>query len=437
MGLFQWLKSLFAPGPVVRDVSGLTRDAVGDHAATRQEVVDTSGQPLKPGNLRRTIRDPRLLPKPKPSQALRWVRPKPKILPRDEADRLFSETLRTRDRNIRDLAPDVEQLQRQGLPVWTNEGEVAEALGLTVKQLRHYSIHRQRETTLHYVTFAIRKRSGGQRLIHAPKRRLKAIQRSLHEQLVSKLPVSPFAHGFRKGRSVATNAAPHVAKPVVIKLDIADCFPTIHVGRVRGLLIAYGYSYPVAQTLAVLMTEPPRQPVEIDGKLFHVPVGPRVCVQGAPTSPALCNAILRRLDHRLAGLARKHGFDYTRYADDLTFSGHDLTKIKLLITIAARIAREEGLPLNLKKTRVLRAGQRQTVTGVVVNKTVGLSRQDRRRLRATLHQRRQANDPDPLKDRQLQGMLAYLLMLNPTQAAALVTKAAGGEHFISGNPPRG
>ena len=222
-------------------------------------------------------------------------------------------------------------------------------LGLTVGQLRHYSIHRQRETTPHYVTFAISKRSGGQRQIHAPKRRLKAVQRNLHEQLVSRLPVSPFAHGFRKGHSVATNAAPHVGKPVVIKLDIADCFPTIHVGRVRGLLIGYGYSYPVAQTLAVMMTEPPRQPVEVDGQLYHVPVGPRVRVQGAPTSPGLCNAILRRLDYRLAGLARKYGFEYTRYADDLSFSGHTLTDIKPIVTIAARIAREEGLPLNRER----------------------------------------------------------------------------------------
>src|SRR5262249_46272647 len=159
---------------------------------------------------------------------------------------------------------------------------------------------RQRDVISHYVTFAIRKRSGGQRLIHAPKKRLKAIQRALHEQLVSRLPVSEFAHGFRPGHSVATNAAPHVGKAVVIKLDIADSFPTINLGGVRGLLIAYGYSYPVARPLAVLMTEPPRQRVEIDGKVYHVPVGARVCVQGTPTSPGLCNAILRRLDHRLA-----------------------------------------------------------------------------------------------------------------------------------------
>jgi retron-type reverse transcriptase len=168
------------------------------------------------------------------------------------------------------------------------------------------------------------------------------------------------------------------------------------------------------------MTEPPRQPVEVEGKLYHVPVGPRVCVQGAPTSPGLCNALLRRLDHRLAGLARKHGFDYTRYADDLTFSGDDVAKVKLLITIAARIAHDEGLPLNRRKTRVLRAGQHQTVTGVTVNQTAGLSRQERRRLRAALHQESLSETRDPVVARKLRGKLAYLHMLNPAQAEALM-----------------
>ena len=426
MKVFTWLKSWFEAKPVVRDVSRLTAPLVGADATTSLEVVDTTNRPLRPNGLRRIVRDPRLLPKQKPPRAPFSSWKKPKIMSRDLADRLFSNTLRTRDRNIRDLAADQTQLSRYDLPLWTEEADVANALGLTVKQLRHYSIHRQRETTPHYVTFAIAKRSGALRLIHAPKRRLKAIQRKLHEQLVSKLPVSPFAHGFRPGRSIATNARPHVAKPVVIKLDIADCFPTIHVGRVRGLLIGYGYSFPVAQVLAVLMTEAPRQPVEVDGKLYHVPVGPRVCVQGAPTSPGLCNAVLRRLDYRLDGLARTHGFDFTRYADDLTFSGHDPAKIKLLISIATRIARDEGLPLNRAKTRVRRAGQRQSVTGVTVNKVAGLSRQERRRLRAALHHRRMSASPDPRVDRQLQGKLAYLRMLNPDQADRLISQGRRG-----------
>ena len=139
-------------------------------------------------------------------------------------------------------------------------------------------------------------------------------------------------------------------------------------------------------TLAVLMTEAPRQPVEVEGKIFHVPVGPRVCVQGAPTSPGLCNAILARLDRRLAGLAACHEFQYTRYADDLTFSGDDVDKVKLLLNIATRIVDEEGFAVNARKTRVQRRARRQCVTGVVVNQHAGLSRKERRRLRARIHQ---------------------------------------------------
>jgi RNA-directed DNA polymerase len=425
MSIFDWLKSLFRPKPPVRVIAELSAATTSADAAHVSEVVDTSGGPLKPNHLRRALRDPRLLPKPKSrSRSYTWPRPpKPKYLDRSEADRLFSATMRCRDRNIRDLLPDPDQICRYGLPVWTTEAELAAALGISVGMLRHYSIHRIRETTPHYVTFSIPKRSGGERLIHAPKQRLKAIQRKLHELLVSRLPASSAAHGFRSGRSVATNARPHVSKAVVIKLDLKDCFPSIHFGRVRGLLVALGYGYSVATTLAVLMTEPPRQPAEIDGKLVYVPVGPRSCVQGAPTSPGLCNAILLRLDRRLAGLARKYNFIYTRYADDLTFSGDDTTKIKLMITLTAKIVREEGFTLNRQKTRVLRRSRRQMVTGVVVNSSAGMSRRDRRRLRAEIHQLSKAAEPPDLRRVQrLGGKLAYLQMLNADQAAPLLTQ---------------
>ncbi len=319
-----------------------------------------------------------------------------------------------------DLAIDEAQLQRYGLPVWRTEEDVAAALSLSLGQLRHLSQHRHRETAPHYVAFAIPKRSGGERLIFAPKRRLKAVLRTLDRLLVSRLPRSEHAHGFVRGRSIATNAAPHVGKAVVLHFDIKDCFPTIHFGRVRGLLIALGYSYPVAAALAVLMTEAPRQPVAAEGKLYHVPTGPRVCVQGAPTSPGLCNAILLRLDRRLAGLAAKHGFAYTRYADDLAFSGNDTAKIAKFMKLVPDIVAAEGFAVNAEKTRILRAGRRQAITGVVVNKAMGLSRQERRKLRAALHRQRTAADAADMGERlRLHGKLAYLFMLNRAQAIAL------------------
>jgi|GEM_PF-401947 hypothetical protein len=401
-----------------RDVSGL---ADAGEAAFKREIVRTGG-PLKPDHLRLVLRDNRLLPKPPPDpNRRRWpAPPKPKYLTEHEADRLFGPSLRTRNRDVMDLATDESQLQRYGLPIWRTEEDVAAALSISVGQLRYMSQHRNRETVPHYVTFAIPKRSGGERLIHAPKRRLKTVLRTLDRLLVSKLPKSEQAHGFIRGRSIATNAAPHVGKAVVLHFDIKDCFPTIHFGRVRGLLIALGYSYPVAAALAVLMTESPRQPVSAGGKLYHVPTGPRVCVQGAPTSPGLCNAILLRLDRRLSGLARKHGFAYTRYADDLSFSGDDKAKVAKLMKLVPQIVAGEGFAVNADKTRILRAGRRQRITGVVVNKAMGLSRQERRKLRAALHRQKVAGAAADASERlRLHGKLAYVFMLNRVQAVAL------------------
>jgi hypothetical protein len=204
---------------------------------------------------------------------------------------------------------------------------------------------------------------------------------------------------------------------VVLRLDIQDFFPSLHFGRVRGLLIALGYGYQVATVLAVLMTEAPRQPVSAGEGLCFAPVGPRACPQGAPTSPGLSNALLVKMDRRLAGLARQHGFGYTRYADDLTFSGDDLEKVHALRHLASRVVREEGFAVNRDKTRVMRRGSRQQVTGVTVNEVLGLSRQERRRLRAALHQASQWESgglPSPLR-----GMLAYVSMLNRAQARSL------------------
>ena len=412
MGVWDWLKRTFGRKAPTRDVS---RHADAPLDAIDEVVVE--GGPLVEGHRRIVRRDPRLLPKAKPASSA-WPRPrKPKLMSATEANRLFSATLRTRSRALRDLLHDEEQLARYGLPVWTNEAEVAEALGISVGTLRGYSVHRECERVRHYVTFEIPKRNGDSRLIMAPKRRLRRLQRQLHEQLVSKLPVSEHAHGFRKGRCIATNAEPHVGKAVVVRYDLRDFFPSVHVGRVRGLLVAYGYSYPVATTLAVLMTESERQPVEVDGTLFHVPVGSRHCVQGAPTSPGLCNAVALRLDRRLAGLARSLGFSYTRYADDLTFSGDDTNKIQGLERLVGRIVQDEGFALNRDKTRVMRRAGRQRVAGVTVNTILGLSRRERRRLRAAIHQL-PAND-DPAYEQHVRGRLAYLRMLNADQADAV------------------
>ena len=412
MGLIDWLKSIFVkPAFVNRDVSRL--ESTPDKIGNVTEKVDLTGGPLKPKHHRRALRDPRLLPKKK--SKIPFVKPK-KVMSRGEADRLFSGTLLTRNRQIRDLKADVEQLRRYGLPIWETEADVAAALGCSAGMLRHFSIHREAERVRHYITFLIPKRSGGTRLIMAPKKKLKALQRKLQELLVSKFPVSPYAHAFHKGRSIKTGAEPHVNKAVLLRLDLKDFFPTVTMGRVRGFLISLGYGYPVATTLAVLMTESERQPVDVDGTLFHVPVTVRHCVQGAPTSPGICNAVTLKLDRRLAGLAKKHGFVYTRYADDMSFSGDNPGALSKLRGVAGKIISEEGFQLNSDKTAVMRRGNKQSVTGVCVNNVLGVSKKERRKIRAMLH--RAKMDGKQL-DAEIQGRLAYVQMLNKDQAHAL------------------
>lgn len=408
----------YRPQRVTRDLSRL--DTVDDEAADEEilESVEVDGGPLKEHHRRLALRDARLLPKPK-RKTHTWPPPKkPKVMSMDEATRLFAGTLRTKNRKLRDLRVDDDQLKRYDLPRWKSEEDVAKALGISVARMRHYSIHRQKERVSHYVSFAIPKRSGGERIIMAPKRELKKLQRELDRLLVSKLPVSEFAHGFRKGRSIASHASAHVGRKVVVRLDLKDFFPSLHVGRVRGLLIALGYGYPIAATLATLMTEAVRQPVQVGEEIFHTPVGGRHAVQGAPTSPGLANALTIALDRRLAGAARELGFTYTRYADDLTFSGDDAAKARQLIRTCQRIVHAEGFALNDAKTRVMTQRGAQLVTGVTVNREQGLSRRRRRQLRAELHQA-QRQGGDATLWRKLRGKLAFVSMLNSRQADAL------------------
>ena len=418
-GILTLFGRLRRPKPIVRKTARL-EPAEEDHAATAPvtEVVDTSGGPLRPGHLRRVLRDPRLLPKPEFNPRV-WPRPpKPKYMDFDEATRVFSGTLRTRNRQLRDLLEDVEQLRRHGLPEWKSEADIAEALGISVKRLRHFSIHRPMERVSHYVQFAIPKRTGGERLILAPKKELKRLQRRLNELLVNRLPVSEYAHGFRIARSIATHAAPHVGNAVVVKLDLKNFFPSIHVGRVRGLLIALGYSYPVAATLATLMTESERQPVRIGDTVFQTPVGSRHTVQGAPTSPGLANSIVMKMDHRLAGVACQLGFAYTRYADDLAFSGNEPSHTSQLIRMVHRVVHQEGFSIHPEKTRIMKKGRAQVLTGVTVNTELGLSRKKRRLIRAALHNSRDELAGSRAKAR-ARGWLAFVGMLNRRQASAL------------------
>jgi retron-type reverse transcriptase len=325
---------------------------------------------------------------------------------------------------------DTARLQALGLPVMSTPAELAKSLGLTIPRLRWLAFHTEVATRIHYVHFTVPKKSGGLRTLSAPHRRLAVAQRWILQNILNKLPAEPAAQGFRKGCSTVTNARPHCRQAVVVNMDLENFFPTIVFPRVRSVFHRLGYSPCMATILALLCTECPRRKVSYGGKSYWVATGPRGLPQGACTSPTLSNQVARRLDKRLGGLAKKLNLAYTRYADDLTFSGPaELeSRIGYLLARVRHIAEDEGFAVNDKKTRILRPTTAQKVTGLVVNQKPAVPRRERRRLRALLHRARhegldrQQRSARPNFRAYLEGKLAYLRMVHPELGAKLLAQ---------------
>ncbi|MDZ4783141.1 MAG: reverse transcriptase family protein [Planctomycetia bacterium] len=280
-------------------------------------------------------------------------------------------------------------------------GALSEWLGVSVRELewfadlRSWEAKRATERARNYRYRVLAKKFGQVRLIEAPKPRLKAIQRRVLDGIVNLIPPHDAAHGFRSGCSIRSFAAPHVGQDVVLKFDLQDFFPSIAKPRIRAIFTAAGYPESVADSLAGLCTN--RTPDDIWHNLDWRGTGatnrdPRRAYdlphlpQGAPTSPALANLCAFRLDCRLEGIARSAGANYTRYADDLAFSG-GATFARVVHRFqhhACAIVLEENFTPNFRKTRIMRQGMRQRLAGIVVNERLNVARVDYDRLKATL-----------------------------------------------------
>jgi retron-type reverse transcriptase len=284
-------------------------------------------------------------------------------------------------------------------------------------QLRHY----------HYRTFT--KDSGGLRLIESPKPNLKAVQRRILTRILDRIPPHPAAHGFVKGRSIKTFAMPHVGQRVVLRMDLQDFFPTISGPRIQAFFRTAGYPEPVADLLGGLCTNAtPRDAWthSFDPETRTLYARPHL-PQGAPTSPSLANLCAWRMDCRLAGLAKSAGATYTRYADDLAFSGGERFDrgIERFSTHVAAILQEEGFRVNHHKTRTMRQGARQHLAGLVVNERVNVSRADFDLLKATLTNclrlgpDSQNRDSHPHFRSHLEGRISFVESVNPDRARLL------------------
>lgn len=278
------------------------------------------------------------------------------------------------------------RLQQQGLPQFIHAGALADAMGIALNELRFLCFQKEVSRVNHYRCFAIAKKSGGIRRISAPMPRLKRAQYWLLENLLNRVALHDAAHGFVSGRSILSNALPHVGKAVVVNLDLENFFPTIGYPRVKGMFRQLGYSEQIATLLGLLTTEPVTEAVRMDSELWYLQQGERCLPQGAPSSPAITNILCRCLDRRLSAMAHRLGFSYSRYADDMTFSAAAGADVQRLLWRCKQIIQDEGFRVHPDKTRVMRQHQKQEVTGVVVNHHPSVDRQTLRRFRALLFQ---------------------------------------------------
>lgn len=285
----------------------------------------------------------------------------------------------------------------------------------------------------HYHYRWLEKIDGSARLIEVPKHRLKQVQRQILKELLSFIPPHEAAHGFSRGRSVRTFAEPHVGNHVVLRVDLQDFFLSIRKTRIKNLFASVGYPHSVAGVFASLCTN--IAPAEIPGCPVTQRRSPAGCIphsrphlpQGAPTSPALANLAAFRLDCRLFGLANACGVSYTRYADDLAFSGGtELTRnAKRFLNHVYATILEEGFRVHFRKSRVMREGTRQHLAGLTVNQHININRRDYDRVKAILHNcvrtgpASQNRDDHPDFESHLRGKLTFFSMVNPRRTKKL------------------
>ena len=290
----------------------------------------------------------------------------------------------------------------------------------------------------HYHYRVLLKDVGSIRLIEAPKQALKKLQQRILSGILDKIPAHAATHGFVKGRSIKTFITPHVSQRVVLRMDVQNFFPSFRAARISSFFRTIGYPESVADLLGGICTNAtPRDvwkevgqvgdPVQLwETRMMyarpHLP-------QGAPTSPALANLCTYRLDCRLAGLAKSVGAHYTRYADDLAFSGGEAfeSRVERFSTHVVAILLEEGFAVHHRKTRIMRQGVRQRLVGLVANQHANILRTDFDRLKATLTNclRRgpesQNRDAHPSFRSHLDGRVGFVEMINPVKGKRLRT----------------
>jgi RNA-directed DNA polymerase len=325
------------------------------------------------------------------------------------------------------MAPAVGAPSTWEIPEITTLGELSETLrvhpddlGWLISQKAQHYRHR----------WQVKPKSGRFRLIESPKVLLKFAQRRVLRKILHTISPHEAARGFRPGCSIRNFVEPHTGREILIRFDLEDFFPSITAARVLQIFMTAGYPEAVARALTRLTTHA-APPSVLEQKSLTCPERQRLATthlpQGAPTSPALANLSAFHLDCRLAGFAKAAGADYTRYADDLLFSGGEdfARQVRRFQVAVGAILLEEGFRPNHHKTRVMGQGQKQHAAGLVLNEKPNLDRREFDRLKAILtncarHGPTSQNfENQPNLAAHLAGKLAWVRFIQPGKEAKL------------------
>jgi len=444
MGLFDFIRGLFgsSPNPQVEQ----SYEQV-DTAPNRSETSEVQAASLTPPVETRQPDSKRDEPYrqrvKRPSVKLQYLEYRPGIVRTPAEQEVANQkpyrfaAIGPRTGEYLNLSRDMDErwLEYFGLPQLATPDDLAQWLNLPIGKLAWLTHHTRdgyrpkNESDSHYHFQWKRKRSGGLRLIEAPKQELKNVQRQILHQVLGSVPTHQVAHGFVRGRSILSNASRHVGSKFILKLDLENFYPSVKYSRIVAIFRSMGFSREVSLWLARLTTSAPYWGLKAPQKNWEYwQLMQRHLPQGAPTSPALANLSAFALDVRLSGLAKAYNLKYTRYADDLTFSGPGMSipALNEFIPLTNKIIADERFFVNKKKRKIIRNSQRQCVTGVVVNEKVNVSRQDYDLLKAILHNciklgpQTQNRDDHPNFSDHLRGRIAHVTQLNPAKGTKLL-----------------
>lgn len=316
----------------------------------------------------------------------------------------FAENVKSQSSLVDGYLSYVEHSVSQDIPAIFELGHFSDIVGVEENTL-HKMVN---NTASFYREFKIKKRRGGHRTINVPSPTLLYIQRWILSEILSKLEIHDSSHGFVLGRSVVTNASVHRNSNCFLKMDIENYFPSIRFNRVMKIFLRLGYPLGVSYFLTSFCCLNKRLP------------------QGAATSPSLSNLVANGMDKSLHVYAQKYQLHYSRYADDLVFSGHSLNKQN--ISQVTYLVEQHRFKINTTKTQLIPSGRKAIITGVSIsNGSLHLPRKSVRDIKSCAYRlikfgfveySKNENHFDPLVYERLLGRISFWLQIDPENSTA-------------------